>query len=137
MLVDPSVQQGGAWTAPPHRLVKWGSVTSEVELLALVHVGSHVTEARRLHDIQLQLEDAGSILVLVGPLEPDRDSNTLELLEILDRQTVDFCSGPLEFTPRFHIRLLNSGMVDARVHLDLVLHPLLHLGRKLVPVLHS
>src|SRR5947199_6173788 len=93
---------------------------SEVDLHAFVHVGADVAEGRRFHDLELELEDAGRILVLVGPLEPDRHGDALEFLQILDRQPIELDARLFELAPRFHVGLLNRGMVDARIDLDLV-----------------
>ena len=47
----------------------------------------------RLHDIELQLEDPGRVLVLVRPLEPDRHGDALEFLQIANGQTIDLRPG--------------------------------------------
>src|SRR5947207_13385367 len=110
---------------------------SEIDLQALVHVGLDVAEGRRLHDVELELEDARRVLVLVGPFEPDRHRRALKLLQILDRQAVDLGAGLLELAPGLHVRLLDRGVMDPAIDLDLVLQPLLDLGRQLVPVVHA
>ena len=61
----------------------------EIELLAFVHVRRDIAEARRFHDLELCLEDARRVLVLVGPLEPDRHGNALELLKVFDWEPID------------------------------------------------
>src|SRR5512147_2588684 len=81
---SPRKTNGDAgYPAPPLR------VSSEVEFLALVHVGRDVAVARRFHYLELGLEDARGVLVLVGPLEPDRHRDALEFLEVRYRQPVD------------------------------------------------
>src|SRR3954468_9043109 len=72
---------------------------SEIELLALIHIGRDVTESRRFHHIELGLEHARGVLVLVCPLEPDRHGDTLEFLKIRNRQPVNLRSGLDELRP--------------------------------------
>ena len=98
-------------------------ITSEIELLALVHVGRDVAEARRFHDLELGLEDARGVLVLVGPFEPDRHRDALEFLEVRRRQAVDLGAGLDEFRPGFHVGLLDCRVMQRRIGLDLELDP--------------
>src|SRR3954470_2976686 len=85
---------------------------SEIELLTLIHIGRDVTEGRRFHYVELGLEDARGVLILVGPLEPDRHGDALEFLQIRNRQSVNLRSGLDELRPGFHVSLLNRRVMQ-------------------------
>src|SRR5207248_883045 len=100
-----SYQRGDAKTASPP-LGQNSTFGSEVDGKAFVHWGIDIPEGWRLHHLELSLEDPGGILVLVGPLEPDRHRHPLEFFEIFDRQAIELRAGLLEFAPRFHVGFL-------------------------------
>src|SRR6266478_5674854 len=99
---------GGAVWAPP-RSVRSGPRSRgplsalRLDLESLVHVRRDVAESVRLHHLELHLEQARCIVVLIGPLEPDWHGQALKLRQVLGRHADDLRSCLFEFAPRFEV----------------------------------